>query len=222
MAGINNIIKFTRKFAPSVEKAIYNMQTAPSKVKLDKLKDVLHLHWNDSPYGEKISNGMATAMKKFRDAEHGTVARLGADATEYDYGLSHDSAPIFFQLGNRWVKQGKAKFVEIEGEPTVARLNTVPTKKTGNTPVWTQEYVDNLVNYIKSINELQGTNFALPRLVQKEHPALAQYKQNPVMYNWMLNKLKVKPITYVEIPNIGLLKFRKGGGLVKKNKFSIK
>lgn len=32
------------------------------------------------------------------------------------------------------------------------------------------------------------------------------------MYNWMLNKLGAKPQEiYVEIPNIGLLKFKNGG-----------
>lgn len=220
--GINNIFKFVRKFAPSVEKAVYNMQTAPSKVKLNKSKDVLHLHWNDGPHGEKISNGIATAMRRFNEADHGTVARLGADAAEYSYGLSHDSTPLFFQLGNRWANQGKAKFVEIEGEPIMARLNTVPTKKTGKKPVWTQEYVDKLVDQVKAINELQGTNFPLPRLVQKEHPALAKFKNDSAQYNWMLKSLGVKPITFVEIPNIGLLKFKKGGRLVKRNKFSIK
>ena len=128
----------------------------------------------------------------------------------------------FFSLGNRWANQGKAKFVEIEGEPIVARLNTEPTKKTGKKPVWTQEYVDKLIDQVKAINELQGTNFSLPRLVQKEHPALAKFKDDPSQYNWMLKSLGIKPITYVEIPNIGLLKFKKGGRLIKRNNFSIK
>ena len=96
MTGINNIVKLVRQFAPSVERAVYDMQTAPSKVKLNPLRDILHLHWNDGPHGEKISNGTATAMRRFNEADHGTVARLGADATEYNYGLSHDSAPLFF------------------------------------------------------------------------------------------------------------------------------
>ena len=222
MPNVNNLIKLVRKFAPSAEKAVYNIQTAPSKVKLNKLKDILHLHWNDSPYGEKVSNGITTAMKRFNEADHGIVARLGADATEYSYGLSHDSAPLFFSLGNRWIKQGKAKFVEIEGEPIMARLNTISTKKTGEKPVWTQEYVDKLANQIKEINKLQGTNFALPRLVQEENPVLSKFKNNPFMYNWMINKLGVKPVTHVEIPNIGLLKFNNGGRLIRKNNFSIK
>ena len=152
-------------------------------------------------------------MKRFNEADHGIVARLGADATEYSYGLSHDSAPLFFSLGNRWIKQGKAKFVEIEGEPIMARLNTISTKKTGEKPVWTQEYVDKLANQIKEINKLQGTNFALPRLVQEIPSIIPQY---------MINLLGVKPVTHVEIPNIGLLKFNNGGRLIRKNNFSIK
>lgn len=213
MPNVNNLIKLVRKFAPSTEKAVYNIQTAPSKVKLNKLKDILHLHWNDGPYGEKVSNGIATAMKRFNEADHGIVARLGADIGEYSHGLSHDSAPLFFQLGTRWAKQGKAKFVAIEGEPAVTVLNTVPTKKTGEKPVWTQEYVDKLANQIKEINKLQGTNFALPRLVQEIPSILPQY---------MINQLGVKPVTRVKIPNIGLLKFNNGGRLIRKNNFSIK
>ena len=213
MPNVNNLIKLVRKFAPSAEKAVYNIQTAPSKVKLNKLKDILHLHWNDGPYGEKVSNGIATAMKRFNEADHGIVARLGADIGEYSHGLSHDSAPLFFQLGTRWAKQGKAKFVAIEGEPAVTVLNTVPTKKTGEKPVWTQEYVDKLANQIKEINKLQGTNFALPRLVQEIPSILPQY---------MINQLGVKPVTRVKIPNIGLLKFNNGGRLIRKNNFSIK
>ncbi len=60
------------------------------------MKDILHLHWNDGPRGEKIQNGVSTAMKRFEKADHGTVARMGESDTDYDRGLSHDSAPLFF------------------------------------------------------------------------------------------------------------------------------
>lgn len=211
--NLSNLLKNGKRlFAPAIKEAIYTMETAPDKVKLDKFKDILHLHWNDGPYGEKITNGVATAMKRFNNADHGVVARLGDEVGDAGYGLSHDSAPLFFNLGTRWGKQGKAKFVAIQNEPALVRLNTVPTKKTGEKPIWTQEYVDKLIDQVKAINELQGTNFALPRLVQKDNPILAKYKNNPSMYNWMLNKLGAKPQEiYVEIPNIGLLKFKNGG-----------
>lgn len=139
--------------------------------------------------------------------------------------------PNLKTLADKGVLGGVSKILgQGELNPRVAAYNsfTTPTVmqlfngSAGNKPIWTQEYVNNLANYIKSINELQSTNFALPRLVQKEHPALDKFKQNPAMYKWMVNSLGVKPITYVEIPNIGLLKFRKGGRLVKRNKFSIK
>ncbi len=42
------------------------------------------------------------------------------------------------------------------------------------------------------------------------------------MYNWLLKTDRGKPTAFVEIPNIGLLKFREGGRLNKRNKFSIK
>lgn len=161
---ISNLL---RKFALASKPAVYTMKTAPSKVKLDKVKDILHMHWNDSPQGERISNGVSSAIQKFNKADHGIVARLGADTTEYNYGLSHDSAPLFLSLGTRWAKQGKARFVEIQGEPAMVRLNTIPQKGTTSKPNWTQEYVDKLYDKIKTINELQGTSYPLPRLVQK-------------------------------------------------------
>lgn len=201
---------FKRIFAPAFQKAVYTWETAPKSVILNKAKDILHLHWNDGTTGKKVANGFQEAMQKFNEADHGVVARLGADAQNFNNGLSHDSAPLFLSLGQRWAKQGKAKFVAIDGEPAMVQLNTVPTKLTGEKPVWTQEYVDKLAKYVKDINELQGTNFPLPRLVQKENTKIAKFKSNPSLYNWMLQRTPAF-YTEVEIPNIGLLKFRKGG-----------
>lgn len=208
MGGYATVAK--RIFAPAFQKAVYTLENAPKSVKLDKLKDILHLHWNNGTSEKKIANGLQEALKMFNEADHGIVARMGADAQNFNNGLSHDSAPLFLSLGRRWLKQGKAKFVTIDGEPVMVQLNTVPTKLTGEKPVWTQEYVDKLAQQIKEINDLQGTNFPLPRLIQEENTKIAKFKNNPSLYNWMLQR---SPAFYtkVEIPNIGLLKFRNGG-----------
>lgn len=173
-----------RLFAPAKALAVYTKETAPSVVKLNPKKDILHLHWNDGPRGEKITNGVASAIKRFNETDHGVVARLGDEVGDAGYGLSHDSAPLFFNLGTRWGNQGKAKFVAIQNEPALVRLNTVPTKKTGEKPVWTQEYVDKLIDQVKAINELQGTDFALPRLVVPEFKPHRGVKPGTSYYEW--------------------------------------
>ena len=186
----------------SKTRIVYPKET-PKSIKLDPSKDFLGININTGDADQVVVNN----SKQFSDwitsqwekADHGTVARIG-NGVEPNEGLSHDSAPNWFGLALRKIRDGEGFVTRPEAEPAMVRLNTVSPKNLDpNKHVqWTQEYVDKLGKRVNLLNQAAGTNFPMPRLVH-------------------IKTLSGKSIPKVLIPNIAIGKRQKGGKLWTNN-----
>lgn len=182
----------------SKTKMVYPKET-PKSIKLDPNKDFLGVNINTGDADQVVldnSRQFSDQIKnQWEKAEHGTVARIGNGA-EPGEGLSHDSAPNWFGLALRKIRDGEGFVTRPEAEPAMVRLNTVSPKGTDpNQRIqWTQEYVDNLGKRVNLINQAAGTDFPMPKLVHVKTPL-------------------GKSIPKVLIPNMAIGKRQKGGKL---------
>lgn len=202
-------VKDSRKFAKATDAPIYTKETAPKKLKLDK-RDVTEMHLNDdSEFSEQIfGKELITSLnKRFADADHGTAIRVGFSLDDANDGLSSASAPLFYKMSRRWAGQNKGSYFVPKGEPEMVRMNKVaqwqetPDGKVH--PPFNQELVDRLNKEINEINKL-GYSFKPAAFVKRQNP----YEPGSVLYKQFESN---KNNNQLFIPNIGFLKFNKGG-----------
>ena len=194
--------KLVRKYAPASEPPVYTAETAPKTVRLND-KDITVMHVNDGePNAIKLSGKplMEYADDTFNKADHGTAVRLGIALDEPQWGLSADSAPLYFHKTYDWAKAGKGGFFIPEGEPKYVKLNKSsqwePKADGSVSPPFStpSPYRDNLIaNLNKRIGKINGLGYNFPesRVFNVKH---GDYT-----------------VEHVFIPNIGFLKYKNGG-----------
>lgn len=179
-----------RKF--STEAPVYTSKTAPKKLVIGK-HDIGEFHMNDGSEGARVLKDrevVAMAEKAFMDAKHGQAARIGESLDDASYGLSATSAPLFLNFGRKWQRKGLGGFVKPVGEPELVKPNVVAkwiADARGQYHQLDDKFIQNVNKHVNEINKL-GYSFPLAQRVNGD----------------------------ILIPNIGFLKYKKGGSLNEK------
>lgn len=205
---VSDAVRNARRYSSRVP--VYNKANAPKTLKVND-KDITEMHLNDnSEHAEHLKDDevFKAMLQRFNAAPHGTAVRVGESLADPNHGLSSASAPLFYKMSRRWAGQGKGGYFIPEGEDALVEMNKVAQNieaagKQVHAP-FNQDLVDKLNKEIAEINKL-GYNFPEARLQAFKNP----FKPHHPLYE-DYQKIASKKGKLL-IPNIGFLKYQKGG-----------